>query len=92
MVGSLNHMIHISSARFCLIHCLNIPNFHPQGTLGAAFAAVVIAVTQSMAGSGLISDSLPIPSAPKILASKGATAPKAAASAPKSKIAFVRGE
>jgi hypothetical protein len=62
-----------------------------QGTLGAAFAAVGIAVTQSMAGSGLIDTSLPVPSAPKVSASKSAAAPKAA-SAPKSKIAFVRGE
>ena len=92
MVESLSHTIHFLSARFCLIHWLTIPNFHPQGTLGAAFAAVGIAVTQSMAGSGLISDSLPTPSAPKISASKIATAPNAATSAPKSKIAFVRGE
>jgi len=74
----------------CLIPWPPISMFYPQGTLGAAFAAVGIAVTQSMAGSGLISD-LPVPSAPKVSASKSA-APKAAASAPKSKIAFVRGE
>jgi hypothetical protein len=68
-----------------------------QGFLGAAFAAVGFAVTQSMAGSGLIdsSVSIPLPSipatAPKISASKSA-APKVEVSARKSKIAFLKGE
>ncbi len=71
--------------------------FIRQGFLGAAFAAVGIAVTQSMAGSGLIDSSVSIPlpsapaSAPKVSASKSA-APKAVVSAPKSKIAFLKGE
>ncbi len=59
-----------------------------------------IAVTQSMAGSGLLDSgtSIPLPSlasapasAPKVSASKSA-APKAVVSAPKSKIAFIKGE
>ncbi len=68
-----------------------------QGFLGAAFAAVGIAVTQSMAGSGLMDSSVSIPlpsaptSAPKVSASKSA-APKAVVSAPKSKIAFLKGK
>ena len=71
-----------------------------QGFLGAAFAAVGIAVTQSMSGSGLLDSSISIPlhsfpsaptSASKVSASKSA-APKAVVSAPKSKIAYIKGK
>lgn len=56
-----------------------------------------IAVTQSMAGSGLLDSGISIPlpslpaSAPKVSVAKSA-APKAVVSAPKSKIAFLKGE
>ena len=58
-----------------------------QGFLGAAAGAVGLAVTQSLAGSGLSAPSLPAVSvsAPKVSAPS-----KPAASAPKSKIAFVK--
>ena len=62
--------------------------------LGGAVGAAGLAVTQSLAGSGMLGDgfSLPTPSLPSVSVSAPAksSAPKAAASAPKSKIAFVK--
>lgn len=58
-----------------------------QGFLGAAVGAVGVAVTSSLAGSGL---SAPVLPAVSVSAPKASAPSKPAASAPKSKIAFIK--